>query len=160
MLELDAEMAVLKCFVGEWAGGGHGDFPTIDAFRYTETTRFCWNGIEPMLQFEQRTWVLGDLDSPLHWETGFLRALPAHRVELTNAQNGERVEVLRGRIEPDSNATVLRLDSTLLGNDDRLLRTRRRYECADGILRYQVWMATRKVPELTLHLEARLARWS
>jgi hypothetical protein len=158
VLELEAEMEALKCLVGEWSGGGRGDFPTIDAFRYTETTRFYWNGVEPMLQFEQRTWVLGDLDAPLHWETGFFRALPSLTVELTNAQNGERVEVMRGRIDPGPNAMVLTLDSTILENDDRLLRTRRRYECENDTLRYQVWMATRKTPELTPHLEARLTR--
>jgi len=53
---------------------------------------------------------------------------------------------------------VLSMDSTLLGNDERLIRTRRRYECEGDTLRYQVWMATTKQPELTPHLEARLIR--
>ncbi len=79
MSELEVEMTALRRLVGEWSGGGRGDFPTIDAFRYTETMRFYWNGIEPMLQFEQRTWVANDTEprkDPLHWETGFIRALP------------------------------------------------------------------------------------
>ena len=161
MSELDGEMTALRGLVGEWAGGGRGDFPTIDAFRYTETLRFYRNDIEPMLQFEQRTWVANESDphkDPLHWETGFFRALPGFGVELTNAQNGERVEVLRGKIEPRGNVVIFSMDSTLLGNDERLLRTRRRYECEGDTLRYQVWMATTKRPELTLHLEARLVR--
>jgi hypothetical protein len=151
-------MNALAGFVGEWAGGGHGDYPTIDAFRYTEETRFVCNGVDPMLQFEQRTWRDGKRDDPLHWEAGFLRALPAMELVLASAQNGKRVELLRGRIESSAGSTVLTLDSTLLGNDERLIRTHRRYECVAETLRYQVWMATRKVPELTLHLEARLAR--
>ena len=161
MAELHAEMTALRRLVGEWAGGGHGDFPTIDAFRYTEALRFYWNGVEPMLQFEQRTWVADETDprkDPLHWETGFLRALAGFGVELTNAQNGERVEVLRGKIESGGDTLVLALDSTLLGNDARLLRARRRYECTGDTLRYQVWMATTKQPDLTSHLEARLTR--
>jgi len=161
MSELEAEMTALHRLVGNWAGGGRGGFPTIDAFRYTETSLFYWNGIEPMLRFEQRTWVLNETEphkDPLHWETGFFRALPGFGVELTNAQNGERVEVMRGKIEPGSDALVFTLDSTLLGNDDRLIRTRRRYECEGGTLRYQMWMATTKQAELTLHLEARLIR--
>ena len=161
MPELDAETTALRKLVGEWVGGGLGDFPTIDAFRYTETTRFYWNGIEPMLHFEQRTWAGDETDSrqdPLHWESGFFKALPGFGVELTSAQNGERVEVLRGRIENVDDRLVLSLDSTLLGNDERLIRTRRRYECAGDTLRYQVWMATARQRELTLHLEARLVR--
>jgi len=161
MPELHAEMTALRTLVGQWAGGGRGDFPTIDAFRYTETMRFYWNGIEPMLQFEQRTWVAGDAgphQDPLHWETGFFRALPGFGVELTNAQNGERVEVMRGKIKHGDEVVVLSMDSTLLGNDERLIRTRRRYECEGDKLRYQVFMATTKQPELTLHLDARLTR--
>ncbi len=161
MLELDAEVAALRRFVGAWSGGGHGDFPTIDAFRYTETLRFYCNGIEPMLQFEQRTWVANEADphkDPLHWEVGFFKALPGFEVELTNTQNGERVEVMRGKIEPRGDIVILSMDSTLLGNDERLIRTRRRYECEGDTLRYQIWMATTKQPELTPHLEARLAR--
>ena len=161
MLEHEREMTALRKFVGRWSGGGRGDYPTIDAFRYSETLRFYCNDIEPMLQFEQRTWVANEADphkDPLHWETGFFRALPGHGVELTNAQNGERVEVMRGTIEPGEGTVILKMDSTLLGNDDRLVRTRRRYECAGDILRYQMWMATTRQPELTVHLEARLVR--
>ena len=161
MSELHAEVTALRKLAGEWAGGGRGDFPTIDAFRYTETLRFYWNGVEPMLQFEQRTWVANKADplkDPLHWEAGFFRALPGFGVELTNAQNGERVEVMRGKIEPRGDIVVLSMDSTLLGNDERLISSRRRYECDGDTLRYQIWMATTKQPELTLHLEARLIR--
>ena len=161
MSELHAEVTALRRLSGEWTGGGRGDFPTIDAFRYTETLRFYWNGIEPMLQFEQRTWVANETDphkDPLHWEAGFFRALAGLGVELTNAQNGERVEVMRGKIELRGDVLVLSMDSTLLGNDERLIRTRRRYECEGDTLRYQVWMATKKQPELTPHLEAKLIR--
>jgi len=161
MPEFESEMEALRPLIGEWSGGGHGKFPTIDSFRYTETMRFYWNGIEPMLQFEQRTWkVVGEdpKSEPLHWEAGFCRALPAFGIELTNAQNGERVEVMRGKIEPGDQGVVLVMDSTFHGNDERLSRTRRRYELAGDTLRYQIWMATTRVADLTLHLEARLAR--
>ena len=161
MSELEVEMTALRRLVGEWSGGGRGDFPTIDAFRYTETLRFYGNGVEPMLQFEQRTWIANEADphkDPLHWEAGFFRALSGSGVELTNAQNGARVEVMRGKIELCGQVLVLSMDSTLLGNDDRLIRTRRRYECEGDTLRYQVWMATKKQPELTPHLEAKLIR--
>ena len=161
MSELHAEVTALRRLSGEWTGGGRGDFPTIDAFRYTETLRFYWNGVDPMLQFEQRTWVANEVDprkDPLHWEVGFFRALPGFGVELTNVQNGERVEAMRGKIESGGDVVVLSMDSTLLGNDKRLIGTRRRYECEGDTLRYQIWMATTKQPEMTLHLEARLRR--
>ncbi len=161
MSELELEITALRRLVGDWAGGGRGDFPTIDAFRYSEALRFYWNGVEPMLQFEQRTWMANASEphkEPLHWEAGFFRALPGLGVEITNAQNGERVEVLRGTIEPTSHGLILSLESTLLGNDERMIRTRRRYECEGDTLRYQIWMATTRQPDLTLHLDARLTR--
>jgi hypothetical protein len=159
--ELAAEIEALRLLEGSWEGTGNGKFPTIDAFSYTETFQFYWNGIEPMLQFEQRTWVANDAEprkDPLHWECGFLLALPAMGVEMTNAQNGERVEVMRGAIKRSASGLTMSLESTLLGNDDRLVRTKRRFECDGKSLRYRVWMATVRTPELTHHLEAELRR--
>jgi hypothetical protein len=97
----------------------------------------------------------------LHSESGFLRCTPVGEFGISNAQDGGRVEVLRGGVPEtvDPEATLeLHFDSLVLAHDPRLLRTRRTYQLANGILRTTVEMATVRNPELTSHLEAVLTQ--
>lgn len=159
--ETERTMEHLAAFLGTWKGSGAGDYPTIDAFEYIEETEFRANGIEPMLVFEQRTWKgddPADRSEPLHWETGFLRVAGAAAIEMVNAQNGERVEVMRGSLDTEKADCRMTLESTLLGNDDRLIQTRRTYAVRGDELTYTVEMATTRNRSLRLHLRASLAR--
>lgn len=47
-------------------------FQAVETASYREELRFGWVGLEPVLQYEQKTWWRGD--EPLHWESGFLIA--------------------------------------------------------------------------------------
>lgn len=114
----------------------------------------------PQLHYEQRTWLLAD-DQPSHWESGFMRVLEGGVLELSNAQSGGRVEVLRGRATVDGKGELtLELDSLALGNDPRLRRTRRLIRVRGDTLHYVQWMTTwtTETPKLLEHLEARLRR--
>lgn len=64
---LSPALEPLRPLLGTWEGVGSGDYPTIDAFGYTEHLAVRWNGIEPLLVFEQRTWkgVDGGRGEPL-----------------------------------------------------------------------------------------------
>jgi hypothetical protein len=151
----------LRQLEGSWQGTGHGDYPTIDPFEYEETLQLYCNGVEPMLHFEQRTWKRPTEPArtePLHWESGFLRVVSGFNLEMVNSQNGERVETLRGALKQTDAALIVELDSSLIGNDTRLIRTRRRYALVNQELHYQIWMATTRNSALTPHLEARLVR--
>lgn len=151
----------LRLFEGSWQGRGSGEYPTIDPFDYEETLQLYCNGVEPMLHFEQRTWKRPTepaRSEPLHWESGFLRVVSGSELEMVNSQNGERVETLRGSLEQVGAALVVELESRLIGNDTRLIRTRRRYELSGDQLRYRIWMATTRNSSLTHHLEAQLTR--
>ncbi len=160
---LRANMQALSQLVGKWRGTGRGEFPTIQPFRYEEELTIQGNGVDTYLFYEQRTWRLdqrGEPSAPLHWETGFMRALP-EGVEIANAQNGHRVEVLQGAIDDAAlrrGVLQMALTSTLLGNDPRMVRTRREFYVQGDRLKYQVAMATTKVPALHPHLEATLER--
>ena len=159
-------IARLLALVGTWKGEGNGRFPTITSFNYLEECVFSSNDCEPIIHFEQRTWIKSTDETngtPLHWESGFIRANDDGSVEISNAQNGGRVEVLRGTIDEAAyleGVLLLKLESVLFGNDPRLIQTTRRYELRNGTLSYSIEMATTKIRHLQEHLAARLERLS
>jgi hypothetical protein len=161
---MSATFARLEGLVGTWRGEGSGRFPTIAPFDYREECVFSRNECEPLIHFEQKTWVRSTDETngtPLHWESGFMRATEDGGVEISNAQNGGRVEVLRGTIDEAAHLegiVLLQLESVLFGNDPRLIQTTRRYELHSDILIYSIEMATNKVPNRQQHLAAKLAR--
>ena len=144
---------------GVWQGRGTGDYPTIERFDYWETLRFEFAASYPLFHYEQRT-TLTD-GEPSHWESGFLRPLEGGRLELSNAQDSGRVEVLLGRIEngPGDELT-LAFASTLIGHDERVVETRRIWRLAGERLSYVMQMSTRTTEAVLVqqHLEASLAR--
>ncbi len=158
--EIAAGMKRLEPLLGVWEGRGDGDYPTIEAFGYSERTSFVSNGVEPLIAYEQKTWFAGgDNDgSPLHWESGFFAPTGADKVEISNAQNGVRVEVLTGSIATDDRGLRLALDSVVHGHDPRVRSTRRLFRLEGERLRYEVFMATSRHEALVRHLTAELRR--
>lgn len=149
----------LAPLLGVWRGEGVAQFPTIATCPYREELRIESNGEEPLLHFEQKTWVQAT-NAALHWECGFLKPNEAGELEILNAQNSGRVEVLRGGLVESSNSNLLTLhfESVVFGNDARMLRSRRTFHCEGDTLRYVVAMATVKTPALQQHLAATLKR--
>lgn len=158
--EILALMRALRPLLGRWKGGGRGDYPTIENFAYTEELDFRCNDVEPLIVYEQRTWVESrgdDNGEPLHWETGFIRPVDGRTVEFSNAQNGVRVEVLSGPLELTPSGFEIVMDSLLIGHDPRLVRTSRTFTLEGDALAYTVRMQTTRCP-LQQHLQARLHR--
>jgi hypothetical protein len=159
-------MDLLAALLGLWKGTGRGQFPNIEAFEFREELLFSSNGCDALIHYEQKTWRIDAEDSsgtPLHWESGFVVPADDGVVTISNAQNGGRVEVLRGTIQaPNQNEEGLRIiaESILLGNDDRMLQTRREIVLENGTLRYAIEMATVTSPLLQPHIEAELTRSS
>jgi hypothetical protein len=152
---------LLKLLAGEWTGTGLGEYPTIASFEYLETLRFTLDETRPLLHYEQKTSRrnMGQTDFvPSHWETGFLYLLSDNQVEVANAQIGGRLEVLTGTIEPAPAGLVLRLQSSYFANDPRMQGSSRTITVDGDSLHYTMHMQTTKVPQLALHLEARLER--
>lgn len=151
----------LRVLVGSWRGAGRGQFPTIDAFRYLEETAFSENEGEMVLHFEQKSWLLdedGGIVKPLHWESGFFIPAENGQIDILNAQNSRRVEVLRGESGFENGSWFLKTRSVLHGYDPRMAETTRDFEVSGDSLRYRICMATDKVGEIQPHLEAELKR--
>lgn len=160
-MQRNAQFELLARLTGEWHGTGRGQFPTIEAFEYEEQLRF-WLRDEDQesIAYEQKTWVLtGSAREESHWETGFVQLRDVDgetRVEVLNAQNSGRVEVLRGVLEEREAGFVCTLESVVLAHDARMRRSARRWELCGDELRCSCTMATDAVPESKPHLSVTL----
>ena len=154
----------LQELVGVWHGEGRGGFPTVDPFRYRETLVFESIGPEPIVHFQQKTWLISDDDRNdefLHWESGFLIVQSEGQIDLLNAQNSGRVEVLSGQMcVSGAGKTRLSCESVVHGHDGRMVATTRVFNHHQNALAYTVGMATTQVGQVTQHLQCALARRS
>ena len=144
----------LLFLLGTWAGEGHGEYPTIEAFDYGEEMVFEHPG-RPIISIRQRAWILAD-NRPSHTETGFLRATDDGHVEALIAQGNGIVQVQEGRVDGQS----LSLRSTTIGRSSTAKDVREvtRTFIVDGDeLHYEMAMAAMGEP-MTHHLSARLHR--
>lgn len=152
--QLHPDLGPLGGLVGEWAGEGKGDYPTIDAFAYGERTSF-WHVGKPFMFYMQRTWSLDD-EEPLHSEMGYLRPAGADGVELVASHPFGVVEIsegtiVGGTIELRSKTLTPSSTSDPIDEVVRILRI-------DGArLTYDFEMATNGQP-LQFHLKATLKR--
>ena len=96
-MDLHPEIAELEFLLGEWSGNGVGDYPTIEAFEYSEVVTFGHVG-KPFVAYTQRTRRAGS-GEPLHAETGYFRPAGPGQVELVLAQPSGIVEVDVGTVK-------------------------------------------------------------
>ena len=152
---------LLQPLLGCWEGTGRGSYPTIPSFEYVERIRFVADTVRPLIHYEQFTRQRSEeqlTHEPSHWESGFLRAVEGGMLEVSNAQDGGRVEVLRGPIRMHGTRLELELESLVLAHDARLVRTRRTFRVERDRLQTTVAMQTTRVSELLVHLQAELVR--
>lgn len=95
-LTLHPDVESLSFLLGRWVGEGHGEYPTIESFDYTEEIRF-WHTGKPFVAYAQGTWSVDD-ERPLHSETGFWRASPRGGLEVVLAHPNGIVEVEEGTV--------------------------------------------------------------
>jgi hypothetical protein len=155
-------LEVLSLLHGRWLGTGRGGYPTIQPFEFAEETTFVLALEYPLLRYEQRTVLLPDRKSS-HWEVGFLRPTDDGLLEISNAQDGGRVEVLRGSYSITADPPVrvrLALRSKIIANDPRMLETERVITVRGDVLHYENYMVTTTTerPVREKHLEAWLRR--
>ena len=147
----------LRPLLGTWRGSGHGEYPTIDAFDYSEEITFSHVG-KPFVSYVQRT-ALATTGLPAHAESGYLRAVGDDAYEFVISSPTGLIEIDRVVVTPGS---VFSIEATA----DAVHRTPsakpvtalvRRIVIEQDVLRYDVSMAAVGQP-LTHHLRAELRR--
>lgn len=91
--------------LGTWRGEGRGDYPTINAFTYTETITFTAIPGKPFFRYEQKT--VSPEGTPMHTEVGFLRSPADGQLEFVLAQPTGQTELLHGHVEDGDGGAVL-----------------------------------------------------
>ncbi len=137
-------LETLSKLQGTWKGKGEGKFPTIDSFEYEEHLHFDADLSYPLIHYEQKTFLMPTGD-PSHWESGFIRLLDNGIIEISNSQDTGRVEVLHGTMKIQSankNEYEMDFSSVVLGNDPRLINTKRMIRVSGDILQYDNAMTT------------------
>lgn len=152
---LHPDLEPLAWLLGEWEGGGRGEYPTIRAFDYDESTRFDHVG-DPYLRYAQETWIRST-GARSHREVGFWRPHAGGGLDVTLAHPLGLVEIAEGLVRAGS----AELESVLVGRTPQgaspVMRVTRRYELAGEELAYELCMETDETA-LALHLAGRLRR--
>lgn len=100
-MDLPEELVPFSWLIGRWAGVGLGQYPTIEDFRFGQEISFSTDG-RPFLTYASRSWLLDDQGEkvrPLGTESGFWRARPDNRVEVTLAHPTGYAELWLGSVE-------------------------------------------------------------
>ncbi|XP_022637024.1 UPF0678 fatty acid-binding protein-like protein At1g79260 isoform X2 [Vigna radiata var. radiata] len=141
-------VAPLSFLLGTWRGQGEGGFPTIHSFSYGEELFFSHSPNKPVIGYTQKTWKLSS-GEPMHGESGYWRPKPDGTIEVVIAQSNGLVEVQKGTYSLEEN--VIQLQSEMVKEIRRSLKV------VDGVLCYEVQMATNTVT-LQPHLKATLKK--
>ena len=151
--------ALKAALAGVFDGPGHGAFPTIPDFDYRDRTRFELSP-KGFLIYGQTTWAAGD-GAPLHQELGYLRIADDLSAEFVVAEPTGIAEVSLGSAIVGDEGIVIDLLATpliLSPTARRVTTLRRRLVFTEQFFKYQLYMATDVVPEMTLHLTGELER--
>lgn len=155
--DLHPGITSLAPLLGTWAGGGHGDYPTIGPFDYLEEVTFGHVG-KPFLTYSQRT--RSPAGAPLHAEVGYLRMPAPGRVELVLAHPSGITEIDEGTVAVDGTELLIEIASAvvgLTGSAKSVTALARSIRVRGDELTYTVAMAAVGQP-LQHHLSATLHR--
>lgn len=153
----DERLGPLTLLVGTWKGSGHGVYPTIDSFDYTEELTVSDPGSKPYLFCVQRTWAADG--RPLHAEAGYLR-WTGTAPEWVVAQPSGIAEAHHGTVLVGDGRVELAFDSSSVASTPaakQVDRVSRRLWVEDDVLTYEVDMQAVGQPH-QLHLRATLRR--
>jgi len=148
-VQLHPDLEPVRFLLGSWRGAGHGQYPTIDPFTYTEEVSYQPGPDKPFLLYTQGT--RGEHGAPLHTEMGYVR-MTRLGPELVIAQPTGLAEVHRGVLERSS-IEFRSISVQASPTAKAVSRVVRRLTVVGDTLSYTLDMAYADVA-LTLHLEA------
>lgn len=135
-----------ESIAGKWSGLGHGHYPTIESFDYTETLTFTALPGKPFMRYEQQT--ASPNGQPMHTEVGFLRFVAEGRVEFVISQPTGQTELLEGTIEEQEDGTLrLHFGSSQVVNSTTA-------KTVDGTTRTYTFNALRSSVTTVFHMAA------
>lgn len=155
-MELAPNLIAVADLLGTWRGDGAGEYPTIDAFTYSEEIVFTDVG-KPFLHYVQRT--TSPSGAPMHTETGYLRVPGDGTVELVLAQPTGQTELCEGTLTTTAETLELEFRASLQNSASakQVTSTHRRYDLAGDRLVTTFAMAA-VGRSLTHHLRSELQR--
>ncbi len=158
--DLDPVLAPLAFLIGDWAGAGLGQYPTIEPFRFGQEVTFSYVPGKTFLEYQSRSWRLdgdGNKLEPLAGEHGYWRPQPdgktlevvlAHPTGIVEIWHGE---ITRAKIELVTDAVARTVTAKEYSGGHRL------YGLVEGEL-YWTFDMIAMGKELGNHLAARLKR--
>ena len=155
---LHPDCGPIAWMLGTWRGNGHGDYPTIEKFRFGQALIFVHDG-RPFFHYMARAWLIdaeGNKVRDAAIETGFIRCRPEGKVEMLLTHASGISEVWYGtageaKMEVVTDAVVRTETAKEVTAGHRL------YGYVEGDLLYAYDMAA-VGQELQPHLWARLER--
>lgn len=157
--DLDPSLLPLSFLIGEWAGVGLGQYPTIDDFRFGHELVVSYVPGKTFLDWDSKSWLIGEDGAkirPLAREHGYWRPQPRNQVELLLAHPTGIVEVWVGEV--DSGKIELRTDAVVrTGSAKEYSAGHRLYGLVKGDLYWTFDMAAMG-KEMQNHLAAQLKR--
>ena len=157
--DLDPALLPLSFLIGEWAGVGLGQYPTIEDFRFGQEVVVTYTPGKAVLDYESRSWLIdeaGEKVRPLAREHGYWRPQPDNQVELTLAHPTGIVEIWLGEV--DNGKIELRTDAVArTASSKEYSAGHRLYGLVNGDLYWTFDMAA-VGKELQNHLAAQLKR--
>ena len=164
--DLHPDALPLAFLIGEWAGVGLGQYPTIEDFRFGQEVRFSYIPGKPFLEYVSRSWLIDEAGAkvrPLATESGYwrpagllqdgrpgieLEVLLAHPTGITEIWLGE---LSGGKVELSTDAVARTATAKEYAAGRRL------YGLVKGDLYWTFDMAAMGQP-MTNHLAAQLKR--
>lgn len=98
---LHPSLARFVWLLGRWEGGGDGDYPTIESFRFGQEVLFQQDG-RAFMHYMSRSWLIdaeGNKTGEGAQETGFLRCSEDGSAEFLLTHNTGIIEVWHGGVD-------------------------------------------------------------
>ncbi len=155
------EVKDLQFLLGKWNGFGLAVYHDIIPVSYSEVLNCEYEAGKDLIYYSQFTKYTDPQKDgkTLHMESGFIRKSETGEIELSNAQNNGRVEVMMlDDCDLFAENVHLLFRSKLFGNDPRMIITERHYHCSGNKITYEMKMATMKNTNLSTHLTGEIIR--